>query len=119
MQPHDIDWQDYLDKPAKAAQDLGEILHRGELALFVGAGISKGLGAPSWHSLARAMARDSKVGGGGINRKRITGGDLANIFTKIKRNSGNFDALLKKWLYYKWTKKSGNWASHTLVALGS
>lgn len=118
MSRHDVDWSGYL-KPAKAAIELGRLLHRGELALFVGAGISRDLGLPSWHSLARAMARESKVGGGGINKRQVPGGGLADIFSQIKRKPVNFDALVKKWLYYKWTDKRGNWASDTLAALGS
>jgi hypothetical protein len=116
-----VDWSGYLNNSEKAAKAIGQLLHREELALFVGAGISFDHGAPSWHALARAMARDAGVESAGINRKKINGGELDKIFSRIKRNyTGNFDELVKKWLYRRWgPAKAGNWASNTLVALGS
>src|ERR1043166_488855 len=95
------------------------MLYAGELALFLGAGVSIGF-APTWHTLARVMAREAKVKAGSINRKKMRGEDLADVFSKIKRTAPDkFDARVKHWLYYRWEKKAGNWASDTLVALGS
>jgi len=116
----DVDWSGYLNNQEMAAQELGQMLHAGELALFLGAGISMDHGAPSWHALARAMAWESKVGSAGINRAKIRGGELATIFSKIQRaRPDQFEALVKKWLYCRWTPKRGNWASSNLVAMGS
>ena len=117
----DVDWGLLVDSPDEAAKELGTMLHKGQLALFVGAGISKGLGAPDWHSLARMMARRTAgINGKGINRKTVPSEKLAEIFTRISRRLGSsFDAEVKKCLYYRLTKKKGNWASGTLVALGA
>jgi len=51
----DVDWSAYLNNPETAAEELGRLLHRGELALFLGAGISKNLGVPD---LARSRTGD-------------------------------------------------------------
>jgi len=115
----DIDWSGYLEDSEMAARDLGRSLHQGELALFLGTGISLGY-APGWHALARAMSREAGVDSAGINRKKVAGDHLAHVFTNIHRKVGNsFESLVKKWLYCRWTARSGNWASDTLVALGS
>jgi hypothetical protein len=92
------------------------LLHAGELTLFLGAGVSKDLGVPTWHSLARAMARESRIESKGINRKKLKGEDLAALFSKIeRRNPARFETLVKRWLYCRWDHKRGNWASDTLV----
>ena len=119
MSLQEPDWSKYLNDTDAAATVLCKLLNAGELALFVGAGISRDLGAPSWHSLARAMAWKLNLGCGSINHKTKRGGDLAEIFDEIKERDSHFDAHIKKWLYFKWNKKSGNWASDLLVALGS
>src|SRR5438128_2408581 len=118
----DVDWGIYLNRSDAAARELARYLHKGELALFVGAGISLEIGAPSWHLLARVMARKAGLPSAGINRKQLAADKLADIFSAIHRTApSDFDSSVKKWLYYRWErrKKSGNWASATLVALGS
>ncbi len=122
----DVDWSLYLSDPDSAASELARMLHRGELALLLGAGVSRGLGIPTWHTLARVMAREAglnkvpKISGQGINRKKKNGSDLGEIFRKIERlDKSGFKAKVKKWLYFRWRERRGNWASHNLVALGS
>jgi hypothetical protein len=118
----DVDWGAYLTYPERAASLLGQWLNDGELALFVGAGISLELGAPGWHLLARMMARGAGIQAAGINRKKVSGENLADIFSAIHdANPHDFASNVKGCLYHRWNnrKKSGNWASDTLVALGS
>ena len=120
----EIDWGLYLNSPDAAARELGRLLHQGEIALLVGAGISLDFGAPSWHALARLMAREARIESAGINRKKLQGDSLADLFSRIERsNSAEFTSRVKKWLYHRWTKTAlapeGNWASHTLAALGA
>jgi hypothetical protein len=118
----DIDWDLYLDYPDKAASEIGKILYRGDLALFLGAGVWKSFKLPDWHSLARSMACEMCVEGKGINHKRISGAALDGKFSEIRRkckDTADFHRLVRKWLYYHWRSKKGNWASDTLVALGS
>lgn len=118
----DIDWDLYLDYPDEAASELGTILYSGELALFLGAGVWKSFKLPDWHGLARSMACEIGAGGKGINHKKISGSALDGKFSEIRRmckNNAEFHRLVKKWLYYHWRTKKGNWASDTLVALGS
>jgi hypothetical protein len=115
----DIDWSLYLSDNTFAANELGRMLNAGELALFVGAGISLDHGAPSWHGLARLMAKRTGVESAGINRKAASGAELAKVFNKISRNTEDFKKLVKDCLYYRWSPKTGNWGSDTLVALGA
>ena len=116
---HDIDWSGLLNNHEMAARVLGKSLHRGEIALFLGAGVSLGY-APGWHALARLMGRTAGVDGAGINRKKVPGDQFARFFSRIHRaDPTGFEPLVKKWLYYRWTPKGGNWASDTLVAIGS
>src|SRR5580693_6298930 len=98
MSPEEPDWSKYLNDTDAAATDLGKLLNAGELALFVGAGISRGLGAPSWHSLARAMAWKLNLACGSINHKTKRGGDLGEIFDEIKAHDPLFEAHVKRWL---------------------
>lgn len=52
-------YHDYLEAPFLAAPELGELLGRGSLRLFLGAGVSKGFGLPTWTQLiARVLGKD-------------------------------------------------------------
>lgn len=115
----DIDWEGYLNDPRLAAGAIARVLHAGRLALFLGAGVSKAMGVPTWHTLARLMVRDAKLPILGINRKK-DGSVLADAFSRVSRKDPvNFEKNVKKWLYYRWNKPAGNWASDTLVGLGA
>jgi len=54
-------WEDvvaYGDDPDAALRDLSQGLHSGELALLLGAGVSKPFGLPGWATLVRACLED-------------------------------------------------------------
>ncbi|HDL00954.1 MAG TPA: hypothetical protein ENH23_01810 [candidate division Zixibacteria bacterium] len=49
MNPYSF--EDYKEKPELAVPALGNLLQKGQLCLFLGAGASKGFGLPSWTEL--------------------------------------------------------------------
>ena len=52
---------EYAENPVLASSDLAKALFRGELAMFLGAGVSKPIGLPSWPNLVRACLQEAKL----------------------------------------------------------
>lgn len=55
----DDDWDDLTDELRSHADRLGHLAARGELSLFLGAGVSKPVGLPDWWELLSVLAKEA------------------------------------------------------------
>ncbi|MBB2770726.1 UNVERIFIED_ORG: hypothetical protein GGE11_001639 [Mycolicibacterium obuense] len=55
----DDDWHDLTDELRSHADRLGHLAARGELSLFLGAGVSKPVGLPDWWELLKILAKEA------------------------------------------------------------
>jgi len=100
------DWEDvgaYADDHDAAVRDLSRALYTGELALLLGAGISKAFGLPSWPQLVRDCL--SSVGKPSAHIPDEAPFDVltksAGIFHEACKPEQQYRALIKQHLYAK------------------
>jgi hypothetical protein len=92
-------YPDYLDDPFRATKQLGRLLNRSVLRLFIGAGVSVGFGLPNWQLLiARMLNRET-------DRKFLrelkakSGPELGRLVDHLDDGSEGYASLVKTALY--------------------
>lgn len=92
-----------LTNPSYAAHYLGESLLHGELALLLGAGVSRGSGLPSWQTLVEGCEDElglNRPGGERTSEKLMSAMDkVRSEFLSPGRSEVNFRELVRRNLY--------------------
>ena len=116
-----LDWELIAQDKEHAAAVIAQSLNTGELALFLGAGLSMSLGLPSWTGLLERtfdlLPRYPRVDVSGLD---ATG--LGHQFEEVREFVGSkaaFNDVVRRSLYGDWRPHLGNWANDLLISLGT
>ena len=95
----DYSYSDYVGDPFRATHALGDLLGRGALRLFLGAGASCGFGLPDWKTLiARVTKRDTDSAFvAGLKDKDTM--ELGRLVNKVDDGSESYIDLVRASLY--------------------
>lgn len=117
-----------LAEPNLAIQYLGTALHRGELALLLGAGVSHASGLPGWQALVEGCESETGVtaspGGRSTQELMDAMGSLSRSYLATGRTVEEFRELIRRHLYPQTYLDEGTYPDDQmqnlmLIALGA